>query len=102
MDSIQVGCVATVLILQHVVIKKRRAKRRWWSHPILSHRLVTGQFHVMFNTHRMYPDKFYQFYRMSVESFDELLGLIREFIGKRDSVMRRAIDPAERLALTLR
>jgi len=50
----------------------------------------------------MYPEKFFEFYRMSVKSFDELLGLISAQIVKRNTVMRKSIEPAERLVVTLR
>jgi hypothetical protein len=50
-------------------------KRRWWTHPDISNRRSTEQFHIMFGTHRKFPDKFFLYYRMST-SFDELLNLI--------------------------
>jgi hypothetical protein len=48
------------------------------THPTLPHRLSLGNFHTPFNSHRKYPEKFSQYYRMSVTSFDELLGLTGE------------------------
>jgi hypothetical protein len=82
--------------------EKTGRKRRWWTHPTLSHRLSVGNFHTSFNNHRIYPEKFFQYYRMSVTSFDELLGLIGENIVKQDTIMRQSIYPAERLAICLR
>jgi hypothetical protein len=38
---------------------------------------------------------------VSVKTFDELLDLIYDKTAKRDTVMRRSIHPAERLAITL-
>lgn len=69
---------------------------------MLSSRLSTGQFHLMFQEHRKYEDKFFSYYRMSVGSFDELLSAVCEKIRKTDTVMKRSIEPAERLVITLR
>ena len=59
-------------------------------------------FHTSFNNHRIYPEKFFQYYRMSVTSFDEFLVLIGETIVKQDTIMRQSIHPAERLVIYLR
>jgi hypothetical protein len=79
--------------------KKTSWKRRWRTHPTLSHCLSIGNFHTSFNNHRIYPEKFFQNYRMSVTSFDELLGLIGENIVKQDTIMRQSIHPAGRLVI---
>ena len=39
---------------------------------------------------------------MNAHSFNELLCMVKPFISKKDTVMREAIPPGERLALTLR
>ncbi|XP_046688968.1 protein ANTAGONIST OF LIKE HETEROCHROMATIN PROTEIN 1-like [Homalodisca vitripennis] len=82
--------------------KTKRQDRRWGTHPVLSSRLTTGAFHLMFEKHRQYEDKFYQYYRMSVSSFDELLHLVSDGLMKKDTNMKRSIEPAERLAITIR
>ena len=83
MNILHIGCVAGLLLLEDVERNKKTSlKRRWWTHPTLSHRLSIGNFHISFNNHRIYPEKFFQYYRMSVTSFDELLGLIGENIVK--------------------
>lgn len=103
MDVVQLGCIAGTVQLQLLqLLKKRRKRRSYWVHPTLSSRLTSGHFHVNFCNHRKYPDKFFEYYRMSVTSFDELLGFISGYIMKHDTVMRRSIEPAERLVLTLR
>ena len=76
MNTLQIGCVAGLLLLEDVErTKKTSRKRRWWTHPTLSHRLSIGNFHSSFKNHRTYPEKFFQYYTMSVTTFDELLGL---------------------------
>lgn len=102
MDLVQIGCVVVNQLQLLESLRKERKKRRWCTHPLLSNRLTVGIFHVTFAEHRRYPDKFFQYYRMSVPTFDELLELISPHIVKRDTVMKRSIDPAERLVITLR
>ena len=59
--------------------EEEKKKNRWGTHPILVNRLSTGQFYTTFENHRMYPEKFFKHYRMSVTSFDELLRLLDVF-----------------------
>jgi len=101
MNTLQIGCVAGLLLLENVERNKKTSrKRRWWTHPSLSsHRLSIGNFHTSFNNHRIYPKTFFQYYRMSTTSFDEFLGLIGENIAKQDTIMRQSIHPAERLVI---
>ena len=103
MNTLQIGCVAGLLLLEDVERNEKTIrKRRWSTHPTLSHRLSIGNFHTSFNNHRIYLEKFFQYYRMSVTSFDELLSLIGENIVKQDTIMRQSIHPAERLVICLR
>ena len=44
-----------------------------WVHPLVSQRLLKGQFHQLFDDLCEYPDKFWKYFRMSKKSFDELL-----------------------------
>ena len=103
MNTLQSGCVAGLLLLEDVESNKKTSrKRRWWIHPTLSHHLLIGNFHTSFNNHRIYPEKFFQNYRMSVTSYDELLGLIGENIVKQEIIMRQSTHPTERLVIWLR
>ncbi|KDR14337.1 hypothetical protein L798_11430, partial [Zootermopsis nevadensis] len=80
----------------------KRRKRNYWVHPLYSERLFKGKFHTMYETLRNYPAKFFSYFRMSTQSFDELLLLLRPSITYQDTDMRLAISPEERLAVTLR
>ena len=51
---------------------------------------------------RQHEAKFFNYFRMSVKSFDELLGLIQEEISSTNTLMRDAICPEEKLVITLR
>jgi hypothetical protein len=60
-----------VILCMLLVFRRRRLhQRKWWIHPILSNRKREGMFTVMHHKLRKYPDKFFEFYRMSEGSFD--------------------------------
>ena len=46
--------------------------------------------------------KFFNYFRMSINSFDELLNRLSPLLWKQDTRMRDSISPTERLAVTLR
>ena len=46
--------------------------------------------------------RFYIYFRMPSECFDEILNLIKEDITKKDTNYREVISAEERLAITLR
>ena len=37
--------------------EKTSRKKRWWTHPTLSHRISIGNFHTSFNNHRICGNK---------------------------------------------
>jgi len=57
--------VACVTYLYSHVIRKRKKNRKFWVHPLLSDRFI--------NDLRKYEDKLFNYLRMSVDSFDELM-----------------------------
>lgn len=60
-----------------------------------------GVFNNLVQEVRMYPEKHHQYLRMSKDSFDHILSLIRERITKQDTVMRKSIPADLKLALSL-
>ncbi|KAM5165185.1 LOW QUALITY PROTEIN: uncharacterized protein ACMZJ9_007622 [Mantella aurantiaca] len=80
----------------------RRRRRRYWVHPIVSSRPSMGEFHLLYGQMRDHPEKFADYFRMSIASFDELLSLVSEGIRRDDTNYRMAISPVERLVVTLR
>ncbi|PNF25675.1 hypothetical protein B7P43_G00639, partial [Cryptotermes secundus] len=52
-------------------------KREYWVHPIYSERLLKGKFYTLYHELRQYPSEFFDYCRMSVHSFDELLLLLK-------------------------
>lgn len=60
-----------------------------------------GVHHQLVQQLRLYPQKHHEYLRMSTASFDHILLCIRDDITKMDTVMREAIKPDLKLALTL-
>jgi hypothetical protein len=68
--------IAFALLLLRVIRrrqKSRRYKRRYWVHPLISCRILKGQFYTLFSDLRDSPEKFFSYFRMPVKTFDELL-----------------------------
>jgi len=72
MDFTQTACVFALLLR----IRKVRCRKRHWVHPIVSKRLLNGQFYKSYENLRNRPGKFFIYFRMSTESFDKLLVLV--------------------------
>lgn len=82
--------------------KKRKRNRTMHVHPLLVERSSKGLYHTLYGDLRQDNKMFFQYFRMSKDSFDELLENISHNIIKIDTMMRTSIPPEERLALTLR
>jgi len=86
-----------------LIKKKKRPQRprRFWVHKLLLSREEKGLHHTLYDDLRD-CDKFYTYFRMSKETFDELLFKIEDVLRKEDTTMRKSISPEEKLALFLR
>ena len=73
-----VEIIAAILLLG-----KKKKKRRYWVHPLLYKRLSIGKFHIRYNNMINYPEKFFNYYRMSIKTFDELINLIESDIVRK-------------------
>lgn len=80
----------------------RRTYRRYGVHPINQERKKFGEFHHLYPKLRQYPDKFFSYARMSIETFDFLLNKVKEDLTKQVTNFCRPISPEERLIVTLR
>ncbi|PIO23178.1 hypothetical protein AB205_0203050, partial [Aquarana catesbeiana] len=76
--------------------------RRYWVHPIVQNREERGQFRILYNDLRQHEEKFFNYSRMSVNSFDELLRLLGTRLENQNTTFRNSVEPAERLLVTLR
>lgn len=77
---------------------KKRRRRHIWVNPLLQNKT----FKVIFQELRQDEVKFFNYFRMSVPTFDELLHRVQKQIQKQDTNMRKCIQPIEMLAVTLR
>jgi hypothetical protein len=64
--------------------------------------LLKGQFHKIYENLRAHPNKCFNYYHMSVNSFDELLKLVGPSITYQNTKWGQAISPEEGLSVTLR
>lgn len=81
---------------------QRRRQRSWWVHPIIDDRLTMGSFVTLYPKLREYPPKFFNYFRMSSASFDELLSLVKDHLSPCEYVVRDGVSPEEKLVVTLR
>lgn len=91
-----------LLLLLLIRRRRRRKKRKLWVHPILETRNYNGEFNHLFSELRLDEEKFFNYFRMSISSFDELCNILKDKIKREDTIMRKSIPPEERLAVTLR
>lgn len=85
--------------------KRRRArtvKRKYWIHPIVSQRHNLGAYRTLMGQLRSDDVKFFNYFRMSQSSFDELLRRVEGDFKRQDTVMRKSITPEEKLVICLR
>ena len=76
-------------------------KRQYWVHPLNLKRESHGVFHQLVLELRQFESHHRKYLRMTVENFDHLLSLVSPRIKRQDTVMRKAIEPALKLAVTL-
>ena len=80
MDFTETACVCALLLR----IRKGRRKKRHWVHPVVSKRLLHGQFYKLYKDLRNCRGKFFGYVRMSIEIGEELiLSLAQLFIDNR-------------------
>ena len=90
------------VIIIYLLLQMQMAQRDFWVHPIISDRRFKGEYHTLYPDLREYPEKFFRWYRMSMEQFDYLLQLIRPRIEKLNNNFRASINAEQRLVVTLR
>jgi hypothetical protein len=98
MDLTETACVCALLLRTRQV----QHKKRHWVHPILSNRLLNGQFYKLYEDLRNCRGKFFNYFRMSTQSFDKLLGFVGPRITHENTQLRLSVPPQERLAVTMR
>lgn len=77
-------------------------KRKYGVHPINRYRKAYGEYHHLYKHLRKYPERFFQYLRMSIDTFDLLLNKIRTGIVKKTTNFGKPISTEERLVITIR
>jgi hypothetical protein len=94
--KMDMGEAVCLWILYRRMKRRRQRYRKYWVYPILRNRLTTNLYVTLYPSLRNYETKFFNYFRMSIKSFDNLLELIKEEI-KADA---KAILCISRHALT--
>lgn len=84
--------------LRRLVLKRKRCA----VHELNQDRAIYGEFHHLYKGLRRNPERFFEFLRMSVETFDYILGRVKHRLKKKVTNFKKPISPAERLYVTLR
>nr|CAH7715729.1 unnamed protein product [Callosobruchus chinensis] len=64
------------VIYASIMIKSRK-RRRWSVHPLNAVRHLRGAFYTVYEDLRNHEEKFLNYFRMSISSFDELCLKVR-------------------------
>ncbi|CAH2002123.1 unnamed protein product [Acanthoscelides obtectus] len=84
--------------------KYRQAKkvRQHWVHPLLTVRYLEGSFYTLFEKLRKDNSKFFNYFRMSIDTFDFIVERLLNSIKHQNTPMRACIPPKEMVAVTIR
>jgi len=83
-------------------IRKDRRKKRHWVHPVITKILLNGQFYKLYEDLRNCRGKFFNYFKMNIQSFDKLLVLVGPGITYENTLLHLSVPPQEGLAVTLR
>ena len=92
--------VVLLIIVAIILMRRRnkRRKRRLWVREWIRNRPQLGAYHQLVQELRLSdPQSFHNFLRMDLSTFELLLSKVGPLITRKDTVMRKAIVPAERL-----
>lgn len=82
--------------------KETKNKILYWVHPIIQEKNEFGGFITLYRVMRQHEEKFVDYFRMKMSTFDKLLTTIENNIRHENTKMRESIPPYIRLAVTLR
>ena len=86
----------------YILLTLQYENRDFWVHSINKDRHLKGEFFTLYKDLREYPDKFFRWYRMTIEQFDYILEKLRPVLQKDNNNYWDSISPEERLAIMLR
>jgi ribosomal protein L16 Arg81 hydroxylase len=82
--------------------RKYRKNRIHWVHPINEKREEVGLFYTLFQDLRKDEKKFFNYFRMSITTCDDLHELLNDNPKHQNTKMRNCIQPVQMLAIALR
>ena len=83
--------IEEILAIYLYARQRRKRYRRVSVHEILQRRSVYGEYHHLVRELYFHPDKFHEYFRMTEEQFENLLGLIESDIRKKNTNWKRPI-----------
>ena len=96
-------CFLIILLRRRSYSIRQRKRRITWVKDWIKNRESQGAFHQLMKEISLIDTSSYRnFVRMDATTFEELLTMISPRIHRQNTVMRKAICPGERLAITLR
>ncbi|KAJ0169827.1 hypothetical protein K1T71_014433 [Dendrolimus kikuchii] len=90
-----------IAALYYLSKRKKKQRRRLHVHPLIEQRAVAREFVTLYGTLRADETKFFNYFRMSTRTFDELLAKTDDKLVH-SSLRRVPISPIERRMVTLR
>lgn len=90
-----------VIIFWQYLRRKSRKRKRYWIHPSFNVLKKHGA-SICAEELKIHPTQFQNCYRMSPETFETLVNMVAPHITKQDTNYRDAINPSEKLLITLR
>ncbi|KAK7922283.1 hypothetical protein WMY93_009185 [Mugilogobius chulae] len=93
---------AFALAVLLAMAQRRRRRSRFWVHPINQQRRAQGDYYHLVQELRLDSERHHQYFRMSVEKFEELLSIIGPELRRQCTTYRASIEPQQRLAVALR
>ncbi len=94
----QVAAAAKMMSSSFFCLKKRT----FWVHLILRRRPEHGEFYHLIQELRLYHGRFRQYFRLTVEQFEALLGMLVPYIHRQYTNYHQPVSPEQRLAMCLR
>ncbi|KAM4048665.1 uncharacterized protein ACNLHF_011477 [Anomaloglossus baeobatrachus] len=89
-------------VRRHMIKEEPPLERRMWIHLLVKLRKTHGHFNILYGEMRKFPPKFQAYCHLTMNSFDNILGLVYHRLKHQDTCMRLSISPEEQLLVTLR
>jgi hypothetical protein len=69
---------------------------------MLAVRYLAGRFYTLYENLKTHDSKFFNYFRMSVSTFEFLVTRLSDRIKRQDTTMRACVPPQEMLAVTIK